>query len=104
MPSVECLCLSCCGKSFRPLYRTGGWLKFDPCLDLSFSSQEVEDSKLPMSLDVPMPRIVHPDIGKQSLGLNKLRTPKVKKAQGEGSNPVLRWGEGGCPLDTEAGG
>lgn len=42
-----------------------------------------------MSLDVPMPRIVHPDIGKQSLSLNKLRTPKVKKAQSGGSDPVL---------------
>lgn len=34
-------------------------------------------------------RIVHPDIGKQSLGLSKLRTPKVMKAQGAESDPVL---------------
>ena len=51
-----------------------------------------------MSLDVPMPRIVYPDIGKQSLGLNKLRKPKVKQAQGEGSDPVLCWGEGAVLL------
>ena len=40
-----------------------------------------------MSLDVPMPRIVHPDIG-------KLRTPNGRKARGEGSDSVLsrgRW-------------